>query len=71
MSYSGWSIFINSQRHLVDGINKVSYSDMIKIAGYPENISNAVIIDEVTGDEYREGSSISIRDNMSMIVEIE
>lgn len=71
ISDSKISIFTNSEKYEVNKDRRLSYEDVMRLAGYGESMfGNFVVIDELTKEEYKYNTGVHIlpRDNLSLVI---
>jgi len=59
-------IFVNSEKFLVNDV--ITGQEVINLSGYPKN-KNYIIKDEITNQIFEKNDVISLRNNMSLIVQ--
>lgn len=59
--------FINSEKYL-STVNEFDTADIVKMSGYPID-RNYVVIDEKSGISYKYGDTITIENNMSLMIQ--
>jgi hypothetical protein len=63
---SEMQIFVNSEKFLVNDV--ITGQEVINLSGYPKN-KNYIIKDEITNQIFEKNDVISLRNNMSLIVQ--